>query len=196
MVALNQLADFGVSIWDYSTGQAVDVDSFEGEISTFLKARFAQQFRDSIRKHTANAMRQKAEAGWVTGGRVFGYDNHEIAKGQTTRTVNAAEAAVVQDIYRRFANGDSIRTIAAALNRTGALSPRSQRNRPAGWSASTIRAVLDRPLYRSEVVYGKTVTKYGGPAATYPSCASSMPTSPPASMPDGRTRNHGICNLA
>jgi DNA invertase Pin-like site-specific DNA recombinase len=30
MLALNTLADLGVTIWDYSTGQAVDLDSFEG----------------------------------------------------------------------------------------------------------------------------------------------------------------------
>src|SRR5262245_32667954 len=41
--ALNQLADVGVEIYDYSTGQAVDLESFEGETLTFLKARFAQQ---------------------------------------------------------------------------------------------------------------------------------------------------------
>ena len=61
MLALNTLADLGVTIWDYSTGQAVDLDSFEGEMMTFMKARFAQQYRDQVRKHTRDAMRQKAE---------------------------------------------------------------------------------------------------------------------------------------
>jgi Resolvase, N terminal domain len=64
MLALNTLADLGISIWDYSTGQAVDLDTFEGEISTFLRARFAQSYRDSVRKHTKAAMRAKAQAGF------------------------------------------------------------------------------------------------------------------------------------
>jgi DNA invertase Pin-like site-specific DNA recombinase len=81
MLALNTLADLGVTIWDYSTGQAVDLDSFEGEMMTFMKARFAQQYRDQVRKHTRDAMRQKAEHGYVTGGKVFGYDNVREAKG-------------------------------------------------------------------------------------------------------------------
>ncbi len=121
MQALNTLADLGISIWDYSTGHAVDLDSFEGEMMTFMKARFAQQYRDSVRKHTKTAMRQKAEAGFVTGGTVFGYDNVRQAKGQTTRTINEREAAVVRDIYTRAAAGEGLRTIAAALNRAGAL---------------------------------------------------------------------------
>jgi DNA invertase Pin-like site-specific DNA recombinase len=47
---------------------------------TFMKARFAQQFRDQVRKHTRDAMRQKAEQGFVTGGIVFGYDNSRSAR--------------------------------------------------------------------------------------------------------------------
>ncbi len=161
MLALNTLADLGVSIWDYSTGQAVDLDSFEGEMMTFMKARFAQQYRDQVRKHTTAAMRQKAEAGYVTGGKVFGYHNVRLGKGQTTRVPNEAEAAIVRDIYTRFADGEGLRTIALALNSSGAPSPRAQQGRPNGWSSSSVREVLQRPLYRGEVVYGKTASAYG-----------------------------------
>src|SRR5687767_4334932 len=169
MDALNTLADLGVTIWDYSTGQQVDLDSFEGELMTFMKARFAQQYRDQVRKHTRDAMRQKAEAGYVTGGKVFGYDNVRIAKGQTTRVPNEAEAAVVRDIYTRFAAGEGLRTIALALNHAGALSPRAQQGRPNGWSSSSVREVLARPAYRGEVVFGKTASAYGRElGAAYP----------------------------
>jgi site-specific DNA recombinase len=161
MLALNTLADLGVTIWDYSTGQAVDLDTFEGELTTFLKARFAQQYRDQVRKHTRDAMRQKAEAGYATGNRIFGYDNVRVAKGQTTRVINEIEAVVVRSIYERFAAGEGLRTIALALNRAGALSPRAQQGRPNGWSSSSVREVLARPLYRGVLVYGKTAKAYG-----------------------------------
>jgi hypothetical protein len=39
-----------------------------------------------------------------------------VARGQTTRTIKEAEAAVVRTIYERFAEGDGLRTIALALN--------------------------------------------------------------------------------
>ncbi|MDO8677166.1 MAG: recombinase family protein [Acidobacteriota bacterium] len=161
MVALNTLADLGVSIWDYSTGLAVDLDSFAGETMTFLKARFAQEQREQARKHTREAMRQKAKQGYVTGGKVFGYDNVFITKGQTDRRINDAEAAIVRDIYTRFAGGEGARTIAEALNRKRVPTIRAQRKRPSGWGPSTIRAVLERPLYRGQIVYGRMVSAYG-----------------------------------
>lgn len=61
---------------------------------------------------------------------MFGYDNVRAAKGQTTRMPNGEEAAVVRDIYVRFAAGEGLRTVAEALNRHGALSPRAQQGRP------------------------------------------------------------------
>lgn len=93
-------------------------------------------------------MRQKAEQGYVTGGKVFGYDNVPLAKGQTTRVPNEAEAAVVRTIYERFAEGDGLRTIPLALNNSGARSPRAQQGRPNGWSSSSVREVLQRPCSR------------------------------------------------
>ncbi len=161
MLALNTLADLGVTIWDYSTGQAVDLDTFEGEMMTFMKARFAQQYRDQVRKHTRSAMRQKGEQGLVTGGKLFGYDNHKLGKGQTERRINNAEAEVIRIIYERFAEGDGLRTIALALNNTKALSPRAQQGRPSGWSSSSVRAVITREVYRGSVVYGKSAKAYG-----------------------------------
>ena len=47
-----------------------------------------------------------------------------------------------------------------ALNRKGVPTIRAQRGRPSGWGPSTIRAVLERPLYRGEVVWGRMVSAY------------------------------------
>ena len=161
MVALNHLADLGVTVWDFSTGVRVDLDSFEGRLSATLKAEFAQQYRDQVRKHTRDSHRRKAEQGLVTGGKVFGYDNHRRAKGETIRVINETEAVVIRDICARYAGGDGAYTIAEALNHTGAPSPRAQQGRPNGWSVSTVREVLNRPLYRGEIIYGKTKSAYG-----------------------------------
>jgi len=161
MVALHALVEVGVSIWDSSTGHQIELDSFENRLPTILKAEFAQQYREQIRKHTRAAMRQKAAAGFVTGGKLFGYDNVRVGKGQTTRVVNEAEAAVVREIYARFAEGEGLRTIASVLNGRGAPSPRAQQGRPNGWSSSSVREALQRAAYRGEVVYGRTAKAYG-----------------------------------
>jgi DNA invertase Pin-like site-specific DNA recombinase len=161
MEALNALADAGVEVVDFSTGQPVDVDSFDGETSAYLKTRMAQQFRDQIRKATKAAMRRKAEQGYATGGKVFGYDNVRIAVGHAERRINEHEAHVVRDIYTRCAAGEGARTIAGSLNRAGVPKPRAQQGRRDGWSMSTVKAILTRPLYRGEVIYGKTSKAYG-----------------------------------
>jgi site-specific DNA recombinase len=160
MEALHKLADAGVDVYDFSTGQKVDLDSFEGGIIARLKTAVAQQFRDKLRKHTKAAMRDKAEKGWATGGKVFGYDNDRIAKGHVERRINDAEAAVIRDIYRRFAAGAGARSIAATLNAAGVPKPRAQQGKRDGWSVSTIRAVLTRPLYCGEIVNGQTMKAY------------------------------------
>ena len=161
MTALHDLADLGIAVWDSSTGRQIELDTFEHRLPTILKAEFDQQYKDQIRKVTTDAMYRKHEQGYVTGGKVFGYDNERIGKGHAERRINEAEAAIVREIYERAASGDGNRQIAAVLNRRGLPSPRAQQGRPSGWSASTIRSVLERPLYRGEVVYGKTKKAYG-----------------------------------
>ncbi len=161
MVALNTLADLGVSMWDYSTGLAVDLETFEGGTMTFLKTRFAQQYREQVRKHTRAAMWRKAEQGHVAGGKVFGYENKRIAKNVVVRVILRIEADVVVRIFEMFADGVGARSIAKALNAAGAPSPRAQADRPNGWSASTVKDVLKRALYRGEIVYGRSAKAYG-----------------------------------
>jgi site-specific DNA recombinase len=161
MAKLYELTDLGVEIWDYSgTGKRVDVESFEGEMMTFMRARFAQQEREQGRKRTRDAMRRKAEQGYVTGGRTFGYNNVG-PKGQTTRVPNDAEAAVVREIYQRYADGEGLRTIALSLNNRQAPCPRAQQGRPDGWTHISVRDVLQRPVYRGDVVWGRTTSVEG-----------------------------------
>ena len=160
MAALNTLADCGVDIYDFSNGQQVDLESFGGEVTTHVRALVAQQFREDIRKHTKAAMRRKAEKGLHTHGKVFGYNLNRISKGHCELRINEQEADIVRDIYTRFAAGQGARTIAAALNRAGTPKPRAQQGRRDGWSVSTIRAVLRRPLYKGEIVYGRTAKAY------------------------------------
>src|SRR5882672_8050722 len=50
MVALNKLADLGVSVWDFSTGQRVDLDSLGGRLNAILRAEFAQEYRSEERR--------------------------------------------------------------------------------------------------------------------------------------------------
>ena len=48
--------------------------------------------REKARQRTYDAMRRKARAGHVTGGRVYGYDNVEVLAETPARTAAAARA--------------------------------------------------------------------------------------------------------
>ncbi len=112
------------------------------------------EYRRQIAKWTREAMEGKAEAGHVTGGRVFGYTNEKV-DGHTERRINPTEAEVVRRIFALCAAGTGYTRIAKQLNAERALAPRSQQGRPSGWSPSSVYEVLHRPLYRGELVSAK-----------------------------------------
>jgi site-specific DNA recombinase len=93
--------------------------------------------REKSRQRTYDAMLQRAQSGHVTGGRLFGYDNVEIAgsngqRSHVERRIRADEAAVVIRIFEMSAGGMGYTRIAKTLNEERAPSPRAQQSRPAG----------------------------------------------------------------
>ena len=153
---LKAIAKAGVEVWFYADRQQFAWGTFETNVTGFLKGEFAAQFRRAIAEKTYETMRRKATSGYVTGGKVFGYDNVPLANGHKDRKRNEAEVAVVREIYERYAAGAGYKQIAHALNAKQVPAPRPQRGRPAGWDPGTVRACLRRKLYRGLVVYGET----------------------------------------
>jgi hypothetical protein len=100
-------------------------------------------------------MVRKARGGHVTGGRVFGYDIIAV-NSHKERRVNAAEAAVVQRACELYAGGLGYASIAATLNAASEPAPRTWKDATSKWSAGSIRELVNRPLYRGEIVYGRT----------------------------------------
>lgn len=119
--------------------------------------------RERARSRTHDAMARMAKAGFVTGGRVFGYDNIDIpgtvpdAQGRLKRShvelqINDREAEVIRRIFRLYKEGNGFTSIAKSLNAEGALCPRPRPavGKPNGWISSSIRQILLRPLYRGD----------------------------------------------
>lgn len=84
--------------------------------------------REKAWQNTYDAMIRKAKAGHVTGGRVFGYTNHDVVgtdgrRLHLERWIINAEAAIVGDIFQRCAAGHGFRSIAKALNEAHAPAP-------------------------------------------------------------------------
>jgi len=152
---LKRLAQSGVTVWFYQDGTAFEYGNFAANITGIMRAEMNAEFRRQIGKWTREAMVRKAKAGHVTGGRVFGYDNLKV-DGHVERRINGPQAEVVRRIFALCAAGTGYARIAKQLNAEHAPAPRSQQQRPAGWSPSSIYEVLHRPLYRGEVVWNKT----------------------------------------
>ena len=149
----------GVEVWCYRIGKKIALDTPMDKFMWTATSFAADMERWLAQQRSIEAMLRKAQAGHVTGGRVFGYDNVRIAKGHVERRINEREANVVRDIYQRYADGGGFKQIAHALNAKKLPSPRAQRGRPTGWDPGTIRAVLKRPLYRGLIVYNRTTKR-------------------------------------
>ncbi len=154
--ALKQLVTAGVRVFFYLEDRERTLETPTDKVMLSLTAFADELEREKARQRTHDAMRRKAQAGQVTGGRVFGYDNVRRDTGGVVRQINDEEAQVVRRIFTLSADGCGLKPIARQLNADGAACPRPQRGRPAWWAPSSVRAILHRPLYRGELVWNRT----------------------------------------
>ena len=153
--AFKQLSEAGVRVFAYLDDHEVLLDT---PVNRFLMsaASFAADVeRDKARQRTYDAMSRKARAGYVTGGRTFGYHNEVVGDHKEYR-INETEAAVIRRIFDLCAKGVGQVAIAKKLNDEGAPSPRPQQGRPHAWAPSSVREVWYRDLYRGIKVWNRT----------------------------------------
>ena len=103
--------------------------------SRFCSARVSGSERPPIVQRVTDAMVRRATAGYVTGGRAFGYRNVEVVgpdgrRSHVERCVNEAEAAVIRRIFHLCAAGHGLKAIAKQLNADGEPSPSPTSARP------------------------------------------------------------------
>jgi hypothetical protein len=162
--ALKQIVDAGVRVFFYLTDAERKLETAMDKVMLSL-ANFASEMeREKASQRTHDAMLRKAKAGYVTGGKVYGYDNETVYADErgpdgtqtrlhVVRRINPAEAQVVQRIFRQYARGAGLGTIAKALNVEGVPPPTPRRT---GWAPSCIREILLRQLYRGIIIWNKT----------------------------------------
>lgn len=107
-----------------------------------LSGMMGEAFREMVKERTYAALHTRARDGRPTGGKCYGYSDSKVYE---------TEAAIVREIFERYAAGDSCRSIAADLNARAVPSPgstwkRSER-RCAGWVASCVRAIIRNERY-------------------------------------------------
>ena len=155
--ALKQITDANVRVFFYLEDRERTLDNAMDKVMLSLSSFASEMERERGKQRTYDAMRRKATAGHVTGGKTFGYDNREVLSTtghrlHVLRIINPAEAAIVRQIFEMFAGGIGIGRIAKRLNDDGTPAPRLS---PRGWAPSAIRAILLRPLYKGEIVWNQ-----------------------------------------
>ena len=111
-----------------------------------LSGIIGEAFREMVKDRTYAALESRAKQQRPTGGRAYGYRDGQVDRG---------EAFMVREIFGKFADGMSPRTIAAEFNARRIPSPgstwkRTQR-RASGWMGSAIREIVRNERYRGVI---------------------------------------------
>src|SRR5688572_8599843 len=149
--AMKPIVSAGVRVFFHLEDRERTLDSPTDKIMLSLTTFADELGREKARQRTYDAMARKARAGYVTGGRVFGYDNVEVCgpdgmRSHVTRRVNDAEAAIVRRIFTLCAEGTGLTRITKTLNDEGAPAQRAQQGRPAAWAGSSVRGLAPSAL--------------------------------------------------
>src|SRR5262245_32094708 len=114
--AVMQIEEAGVEIRSYLSDAPISLADESSEIHTIFNSLAASFERRRARQRTYDALKRRAEAGAVTGGRVFGYVNQRDATGYVRRVIHPDEAAIVRRIFTLYVEGDELTRTAKRLN--------------------------------------------------------------------------------
>jgi site-specific DNA recombinase len=153
---IKKICDSGVRIFAYLRDEEIEVTTDSGKMRIVFTGYASSQESTRTSERTRDGLRKRASAGYVTGGRLYGYKDSKKfnADGQCTHTLRAIDpqqAKVVRRIFTLFADGKGIHSIADTLNRDGIPGPRDS------WTQGGVRAMLTNEHYIGQVIFGKRV---------------------------------------
>ena len=159
--ALKRLIVAGVRVFYSFNDKELTLDSAMDKAVLAFQALTDELERERAQQRAYDKARALARAGYVAGGKCFGYDNVRVTgahgeRGPVQYRINEEQAAVVRRIFELKAIGYGQHAIAKMLNAEGAAAPRSQQGRPRAWVSSSVHAVLFRERYRGEPTWNKT----------------------------------------
>lgn len=120
-----------------SLSEKIDTTTAAGKMVFRMLAVLAEFERDQIAERTTTAMRHKKAAGERVGKVPFGFD---LAADGVTLTRNENEQTILDMIHQLREAGESLRGIAAELNRRGIAT----KDGKASWSHSTVQRLVAR----------------------------------------------------
>ncbi len=166
---LAQIQSAGVAVHLYLPGTEMKFDSATDRFIASVLSFGAELEREKTGQRTRDALASKARAGYSTGGRCYGYDNVPVeltnAKGEKVRShtnmkINEAQANVVRNIFRMYADGYGFGSIAKTLNGNERYKDQLQKYfggvmSQKEWYPVGIRPMLHRRRYIGIIEFGR-----------------------------------------
>src|SRR5581483_11080625 len=149
----------GVELVGVSDG--ISTDRQGAKVQLAVKGLVNELYLDDLRDKTHRGLAGRVQRGLSAGGRTFGYRTVAAPDeaGAARIEVDPGEAEIVRRIFREYAAGRSMRTIAWRLNAEGVPFPaKDTRRGPArrGWAVSTIHVILRNERYAGLWIWNRT----------------------------------------
>jgi site-specific DNA recombinase len=127
-----------------NVGGEIDLSTPQGQLTARIKGSVARHEADQTSRRMKRKFDERAANGLPHSFAAYGY-RREIVRDerggvvQTRDVLDIEQAAVVRETARRLLLGESLRSIAVDLNRSGSTSPRG-----IPWSSTTLRQIMLR----------------------------------------------------
>jgi len=165
-LVIQDLLESGIRLFYYFSKEEVRLDGAVDKFMIAARSFAAELEREKTSQRTHEHLMTKARRGLVVGGRVYGYDHFEVKEGdrriRVEYRINETQAAIVREIFIRYADGEGLRTLVKDLNARKIPAPRAGRRGTGSWSTSSIHEMVRRERYRGILVWGKKEKTYRG----------------------------------
>lgn len=145
---VREFREMGVGI--YFEKENIDTLSSTSDFTLSVYATFAESELYSMGEQVKWAARRRFANGSVELGIIYGYD---IVNGQLV--VNPDEAAIIKEIFERYASGEGQDKITRRLNERGIKRKISD----GLWGGNTIRRMLENEKYTGDALLQKSYTE-------------------------------------
>ncbi|RNB62017.1 recombinase family protein [Brevibacillus gelatini] len=128
-----------------------DTETAAGKLSIQILGVIAEFQRNTIIENVKMGMKQRARNGKWNGGNVLGYNVVEVPSGKGSESVllvNPVEAELVRKIFRMYAAGQGLRSIANQLNNEGYRTKLGN-----SFSTVAVKTILTNPVYIGKIRY-------------------------------------------
>ena len=140
-----------------AVSQGIDTHSEQADVLVTVHGLVDSLYVKELAKKTHRGLEGVLLRGLHAGGRCYGYRNVPAEGGGVKLVIHPEEAAMVKRVFELSANGLSLKSIAAELNREKLPPPRPRiTSKQASWCPTAIREMLRRELYVGRVIWNRS----------------------------------------